>query len=131
MSVVERMKAWWWRQRRRGKILTIGPIWNQFPKVGPDGQVTIDCIIRAASYALTEHPSNDERFDSAITGVSSHCVGAMLVEVDQYGFRLRWKPVQKPETFFPRSLERSAKSPPTSEPCKDRPDDVANPVKDQ
>ena len=131
MSLMERLKSWWWRQRRRGKILTIGPNWNQFPKLGPDGQVTIDCIIRATSYALPEHTSTNEHFDNAITGVSSQCVGAMLVEVDQYGFRLRWKPVQKPETLFPCSLHRATKTPPASQPPQERRNDPMGHISDQ
>lgn len=131
MSIMESLKTWWWRQRRRGKTLTIGPNWNQFPKLGPDGQVTIDCIIRAASYALPEHTSSNEHFDNAITGVSSHCVGAMLVEVDQYGFRLRWKAIQKPETLFPCSLNRPAKNPSATQPQQERRDHAATHFSDQ
>jgi hypothetical protein len=111
MPFMKRLKAWWYRQRRRGKILTISPQSQKFPDLGPDGQVTIDCIVSATSYALPQYASVDERFDNALTGISSHCVGAMLVEVDQYGFRLRWKPVEKGENLFAPSLLRTPDSP--------------------
>ena len=77
-----------------------GPIIHDFPELGVDGQVSIDCIIRTSAGANLENFAFKHQGNNGQAGVPSLCVGAVLVEVNQYGLSLRWQPAQELNTNF-------------------------------
>lgn len=73
---------------------------HYFPNVGSDGEITIDCIITPSPGANRNIPTGNEEFYDWRKGVPTKCVGALVIEVDHYGLRLRWKPGKFGEDDF-------------------------------
>lgn len=76
------------------------PVRHYFPDMGSDGEITIDCIITPSSGANRNMPTRNEEFYDWREGVASKCVGALVVEVEEYGLRLKWKPGKLGEDGF-------------------------------
>jgi hypothetical protein len=70
------------------------PVIHHFPDVGTNGEVTIDCLVRTTARPADQDPLLDEEPNSRRFGVAPQRVGALLVEVDEYGLHLRWQPAE-------------------------------------
>lgn len=76
------------------------PVTHNFPNLGGDGEVTINCIVTPSTRPLEQYPSFNKHLDYGDTGVAATCVGALILEVDELGLRLKWKPGQFDEQGF-------------------------------
>lgn len=76
------------------------PSFHSFPNLGPDGEVTIDCVIRPSARASVENSLMDEKPYDWRTGVPAKRVGALVVEVDEYGLRFRWQTGEQGDDVF-------------------------------
>ncbi len=96
-----------------GNWIDKDPVRHYFPDVGSDGEITIDCLITPSPRANRNMPTGNEEFYDWREGVASKCVGALVVEVDEYGLRLRWKPGKLGDDgfFSPFSLAPGMKPP--------------------
>jgi len=83
------------------------PLFSQFPDLGPDGEVTIDCSIRP-SRPLGQDSGVDQDGYPRVDGVAPKRLGAVYVEIDQYGLRLCWQPYQAGDESFLSPFGRSA-----------------------
>ncbi len=83
-----------------GNWIDKDPVRHYFPDVGSDGEITIDCVITPSPGANRNMPTGNEELYDWREGVASKCVGALVVEVDEYGLRLRWKPGKLGEDGF-------------------------------
>ena len=102
-----------------GNSITDNPIIHHFPDVGFDGQVTIDCIVRAAPWTYNDKPRINQDTDGGVQGITPACVGAFLVEVDEYGLRFRWQPREKGDDVFLSPFGRPPFNPPRTKPTTD------------
>ena len=96
MSIISNL----WKKLTENERVSDGPNTNYFPDVGANGEITIDCIVTPAARPPSYYTSLDEQGDSRTVGVTPHCVGAFLVEVDEYGLRFRWQPAEKLDKKF-------------------------------
>lgn len=96
------------------------PVIHDFPNLGVDGQVTINCIVRTSPGAYGHVPRIDQQADGGVAGVGPTCVGALLVEVDEMGLSLRWQPRQAGEEVFPSPFGRPSAAPRFERPAADR-----------
>jgi hypothetical protein len=96
------------------------PIIQDFPNLWVDGQVSIDCIIRAAAGADLKNAFLQQQADSGVIGIASHCVGAVVVEINEYGLGLWWVPAQLADKSFLSPFGRTPAAPGAAEPAEDR-----------
>jgi len=101
-----------------------GPCIHCFPNVGTDGHITVDCIIRPAPRPTPRNPSLYQDEHGRRTRVGSKCVGALIVEVSEYGLTLDWKPGEITDDRFlsPFHLPPGSETP--NEPSKRGGDDT-------
>jgi len=83
------------------------PISHQFPDIGPDSQITIDCIIRPSARAYAKNALMREESDRGLAGVGTTCLGAVLVELDEFGLRFRWQPGEFEKDSFLSAFGRA------------------------
>ncbi len=93
------------------------PISHQFPDLGPDSQITIDCIIRPAARAYAKNALVHEEADSGLSGVGTTCLGAVLVELDEFGLRFRWQPGELAKDSFLSPFGRAPLNPKCAQPA--------------
>ena len=100
--------------------VTNGPIVHHFPNVGVDGHITIDCIVRPAPRPTTRNPSLHQDAHGRRTRIGAKRVGVLIVEVDEYGLTLDWKPGEVTDDCFlsPFQLPPGGEKP--GEPTKHR-----------
>lgn len=92
------------------------PIIHQFPDVGLNGEVTIDCIVRTSARAYNQNTSTDQESNSGMPKIDPHCVGVVFVEVDEYGLRFRWQPRECADDVFLSPFGRPPFKPPRTHP---------------
>lgn len=101
---------------------TGNPVIHHFPKVGRDGQITIDCVISPSAWPLDEDASLDEKADGRVKRVAPKRVGALLVEFDEYGLRIIWKPAKEADASFLSPLPCPPAGEPPAKPTEERRD---------
>lgn len=99
------------------------PVRHYFPDMGSDGEITIDCLITPSPGANRNMPTGNEEFYDWREGVASKCVGALVVEVDEYGLRLRWKPGKLGDDGFLSPFSTAPGMKPPTKPTEHRGDD--------
>lgn len=67
------------------------PFRHYFPDVGLDGAVTINCIVTPSARAWGKNARAEELANGRVTGIEPKRVGAMVVELDEYGLTFRWE----------------------------------------
>ena len=97
-----------------------GPIVHHFPNVGVDGHITVDCIIRPAPRPTTRNPTLHQDAHGRRTRIGAKRVGVLIVEVDEYGLTLDWKPGEVTDDCFLSPFHLPAGGETTSEPTKHR-----------
>ena len=65
---------------------------HHIPNVGPNGQITIDCVIRATARPFGNNARTNQQAHGGAAGISPQRMGVVVVELDQYGLSLRWEP---------------------------------------
>lgn len=78
----------------------IDPLVHRFPNIRPDTAITIRCTVSPSASAYRKNLPFNEKKDSGIPGIRSQRVGAMVVEVDEYGLYLRWEPHEITQDTF-------------------------------
>lgn len=96
------------------------PLVHNFPNVGPDGQISIDCIVRPAARPFEDYLAVDKKLDGRVEGIAPKRVGALLVEIDEYGLRLTWKPAKLGDESFLSPFRCPPGGEPSAEPAKKR-----------
>ena len=76
------------------------PIIHNFPYVGMDGEITINCVITPAARFDANYPVANQQADGGQGWVAPKCVGAMIVEIDDLGLCFRWHPGKPPDELF-------------------------------
>lgn len=99
MSLFARLKKLFTDDGEGSRVVE-NPVRHYFPDIGSDGEITIDCVITPSPRAHRNMPTGSEEFYDWRGGVASKRVGALVVEVDEYGLRLRWQPGKLGEDDF-------------------------------
>lgn len=99
------------------------PVTHNFPNLGGDGEVTINCIVTPSARPLEQYPSRNKQLDDGGAGVAAKCVGALILEVDELGLRIKWKPGQLGEQGFLSPFEMPRAPQHRDKPDRNRGDD--------
>jgi len=73
---------------------------HQFPNIGSDTAITINCIVSSAARAFDKNRIPNQESNEGIPSISAQRVGAMVVEVDEYGLHFRWEPHEVSQESF-------------------------------
>lgn len=105
---------------RREREIGFYPSFHSFTNLGPDGEVTIDCVIRPTARANGNNAlMNEEPYDWR-TGVTAKRVGALVVEIDEYGLRFRWQAGEQTDDVFRFPTLTVPRMKPASDPTENR-----------
>jgi len=116
MRFIDRLKKFF-SNEVDGNDIAGHPIIYEFPNLGEDGQISIDCIIRPAPGSDIYEALLDKNLGAGRHGVRSSCVGAILVEIDEQGLRFRWKPRKPTDDSFLSPFCRPSGFPPVTKPA--------------
>lgn len=116
MSLFARLKKLFADDGERCRVIE-NPVLHQFPDVGADGEITIDCIVRASTATYGQYITPDQKPDSGMPRIEPHCVGVVFVEVDQYGLHFRWQPRECAEDVFLSPFGRTPFKQPSTRPA--------------
>ena len=91
------------------------PVIHHFPNMGSNGEVTVDCVICPAATSDGNYVFANQDSYGRGQRITPHCVGAVFVELDEYGLTLRWQPGEKLNNSF---LSPFGSAPPTKQTTK-------------
>lgn len=99
------------------------PSIHNFPNVGPNGEITISCIITPGARAAAEHTMIDEQANGRGQRITTKRVGTIEIELDELGLCFKWKPAQIGDEFMRQPSMNKPRPQPTAKPAKNRGDD--------
>ena len=83
-----------------GLRITPNKCLHQFPNLGSDAAITIDCIVSSTARAWDKNRLANQELDGGIPSIRAQRVGVMVVEVDEYGLHFRWEPHELTQDSF-------------------------------
>lgn len=89
-----------WLEKFEQPDIYDNPVIHHFPDLGNDGQISIDCIIRASAGADFQNTLFHQQPDNRSTGITPLRVGSLHVEINEYGLGLIWQPGQVADQNF-------------------------------
>ncbi len=99
------------------------PIIHNFPDVGADGEITVNCIITPTSGPPCDDSLRNQNLNGGSVRITPYCVGAFIIEIDEYGLRFRWKPAKMLNDSFLSPFSVMGSDNPFNKPSKERQDD--------
>lgn len=76
------------------------PVFHHFPNLGAKGEITLSCSIWPSPRPGDRESFTNKDLHSGVERIGPKCVGSLIVELDQFGLTLRWKPGDSQEEAF-------------------------------
>ena len=103
---------------------------HSFPNVGPNGEITIDCVIRPTAWSDGKQSAPHQPLDGRGQRIAAKRVGTMAVEIDEYGLYFRWQPGEVGDELFRFPALTTPRMKPATDPTENRRDECdVNPLK--